>query len=465
MIDSTLRMTLYNSETRIKFGLVVSLLLLIVSAAFAQTKQNSPYSRYGIGDPLPHYFPSHAAMGGVTAGFHDPYHLNLANPASYAFLRATSLETGLYAKRSRYDSGEETRDIWSGNMSYLALGFTLKSPINEVLDRSKSPWQFGMGFALTPYSLIGYDVSTAQNFSGPEFPDVDSIANNFIGSGGSYRLVWTSAAKYKNTAFGVNLGWLFGKAQYENTTTFIDSFPTFQNNFRDDIGMNGFIWGLGVQHDLVLKRDKNNRDLPIDYLTVGLSMDGVSEINTRTDVLRIRSRGRLTNGQYQSADTLFYQPGQVGALTLPMRLRAGVRYVHSTKFNAGIEYGFEQGSAYENNARPDSSFRNASSFSFGVEFTPDRTSYNNYLKRIRYRFGGYYRQDIRVINGEGLNDIGLSAGLGFPIILPRKQTTFINTAFEIGRLGAGTAIEENYYRITVGFTLNDNYWFYKRRFE
>jgi hypothetical protein len=52
-----------------------------------------------------------------------------------------------------------------------------------------------------------------------------------------------------------------------------------------------------------------------------------------------------------------------------------------------------------------------------------------------------------------------------PVILPRQQTSFVNLALEIGRIGADSPIEETYFRLSAGFTLNDNTWFYKRRFE
>jgi hypothetical protein len=64
-----------------------------------------------------------------------------------------------------------------------------------------------------------------------------------------------------------------------------------------------------------------------------------------------------------------------------------------------------------------------------------------------------------------LDDVGFTLGLGFPIILPRQQTSFINAALEVGKLGADSPISETYFRITAGYTFNDNSWFYKRRFE
>jgi hypothetical protein len=109
--------------------------------------------------------------------------------------------------------------------------------------------------------------------------------------------------------------------------------------------------------------------------------------------------------------------------------------------------------------------RNTFHVSGGVEYIPDFSSYNKFLKRWRYRLGGYFRQDPRTVSGKNFNDIGLSLGLGLPVVLPRQQTSFVNIALELGKIGVDSPIEETYFRITAGFTLNDNTWFYKRRFE
>jgi hypothetical protein len=84
------------------------------------------------------------------------------------------------------------------------------------------------------------------------------------------------------------------------------------------------------------------------------------------------------------------------------------------------------------------------------------------LKRVRYRIGGYYRDDPRLTD---LKDIGVSLGLGLPVILPRQQTSFVNIGFEYGKFGISDSIEETYFRTTIGFTLNDNSWFFKRKFN
>ena len=444
---------------------LLSLFLLLFTsvALWAQPKFNSPYSRYGIGDIVSPYFANQAGWGGQTAAFHDPYHLNLANPASFAFLRSTALETGIYTKYSQYKSSAGTQEEWSGNLSHLALGFTLKSPINEVLDKVKSPWNYAMGISLTPYSRVGYNIEARDTF-----PGVDDVQNQFQGSGGLYRVAWTGAAKHKNTAFGLNLGWVFGKMAYENTTLFYDTssikLPTFQDNIRQDLSASGFVWNLGVQRDIVLERAENDKDIPTRWITIGLAGNGKHNLRAIEDRFHIRSRGQLANGSFSDADTLLALTDQRTELTLPASFSLGIQYVKSNKLKLGAQVGLETWSGYKNGARPET-LRNTFSVSGGAEYIPDYSSYNKFLRRVRYRAGAYYRQDPRSVGAIDLNDMGLTIGLGFPVILPRQQTSFVNFALELGKLGADSPIEETYIRFTAGFTLNDNTWFYKRRFE
>lgn len=441
------------------FSLV--LLLFPAVALLAQPKQNSIYSRYGIGDLLPQYFAANAGYGAQTTAFHDPFHLNLNNPASLSFLRTTALETGLYAKYSHYKTATNNAlDNWSGNLAYIALGFTLKSPINEVLDKIKSPWRSGMAISLTPYSLIGYDVQTRDSID-----NIGLVTSQFKGSGGTYKLGWSGALSYKRTSLGANLGWVFGKATYDVVTDF-DALATYSylSNQRLSLGTNGFVWKVGLQHDLVLETFENDRNAALKYITIGVTGEGNHSLRINKDDLFVRSRRTTADGQFLGADTLRNFADVKQTLTLPASFSVGFQYVHANKFRIGAQGGMDFWSAYDNEARPES-FRNAFNVSAGTEWTPDYGSYNNYLKRIRYRLGAYYRQDPRSINTQNLNDYGLTFGFGLPLILPRQQTSFVNLAFELGQLGANTALEETYFRITAGFTLNDNTWFYKRRFE
>ena len=74
-----------------------------------------------------------------------------------------------------------------------------------------------------------------------------------------------------------------------------------------------------------------------------------------------------------------------------------------------------------------------------------------------------YEKTGLVVKGESINDIGLSLGLGLPIT---GSLSNVNIGFELGKRGTTNSnlVEENYAKISVGFSLNDK-WFQQRKFD
>ena len=60
---------------------------------------------------------------------------------------------------------------------------------------------------------------------------------------------------------------------------------------------------------------------------------------------------------------------------------------------------------------------------------------------------------------------GVTFGMGMPIILPRQGKSFINLGFEVGKQGFADSLEETFFKFNLGFTLNDDTWFFKRKFN
>jgi hypothetical protein len=433
--------------------------LFVQTALLAQPKQNSPYSRYGLGDIATPGQIQQTGIGGVTQGYSDPLHLNSVNPAALGSLDMTAFEGGFFVKGSTFQAGSKENKVLAGNLSYLGLGFTLRNVVNESLEKTKPKNKIGMGFFLEPVSTVGYDITSTDTISATQ-----NIINQYQGSGGFYRFRYGAAVKRKHTSVGLFLGWQFGKATYENTTIF-DTLPAFQNNFRDEVYMNGLVYSLGVQHDVVLGRLANNKDVVSRWLTFGLTANANKKVGLNADQLDIRSRGRTSNGAgYIDADTLVNIVGADNSVTLPAQVSLGIMYNELNKWKVGADFGYANWSKYRNTARADA-LSNTFSVSAGAEYCPNYLSYNKFLKRVRYRFGTYYRQDPREVAGKQITDFGVSLGAGLPLILPRQGTSALHLALELGKIGAGTVIEENYWRVSLGYTLNDNSWFFKRRFE
>ena len=83
----------------------VILTLTAFSPVFSQ--DNSPYSRYGIGDLVPNTHISTRAMGGISAAYNDAYSINFNNPASYSTFQAWKEKKSkkLYTGRAILDIG------------------------------------------------------------------------------------------------------------------------------------------------------------------------------------------------------------------------------------------------------------------------------------------------------------------------------------------------------------------------
>src|SRR5688572_32096522 len=70
-------------------------LILLVTGTFSPvfSQDNSPYSRYGIGDLVPTTNIISRGMGGISAGYTDVFSINFNNPASYSFFQAGKEQT------------------------------------------------------------------------------------------------------------------------------------------------------------------------------------------------------------------------------------------------------------------------------------------------------------------------------------------------------------------------------------
>ena len=421
---------------------------------------NSPFSRFGLGDFADQFFAAAGAMGGMTAAFQDPYHLNLENPASLASLQATSFEVGLNARYSSWESPRAVDNQWSGNLSYMALGFPLLNPINEALDRKDGSLGFGMSFALVPYTNVGYDIEsqiTDESFD---------VATNFLkGKGGTYRFRWGNAIRYKGFSAGVNLNYSFGKLTQNRKVSFDSLIVSYDTEFLDEFSVSGVGFDIGLQYRFRIDQpdeDENNRVPKGHYLTLGIIANNTNEI--RTNSSRFYHRDNFTNYTSDIRDTLLFERDIQESLTLPAEVSFGITYEQINKLKLGLQYEIGRWSQYENEAKQEN-LMDTYRFSFGAEYVPNILSYNNYFERVYYRAGFYYGTDPRHIDGSQLKSLGLTFGVSFPIVMPRQQVSFFDLAFEIGQFGLNEVLNETYGKLTLGFTLNDNTWFLKRKFN
>jgi len=423
-------------------------------------KINSPYSRFGLGDFNPQYLAAQGGMGGLSAAFHDPYHINPLNPAALSRLDATAFEVGIDARYSALSAEGASEELWSGNLTYLALAFPLINPINEVLDRKDTKLGLGMAFILQPYTTVGYNVEATQQAGAA------GLSTNFLrGQGETYRLSWSNGIRYGGLSGGVTLGYNWGTLENNRRVEFDSLALGYITEFRDEFTLSGLFWRFGLQytHEFEKADDKGELKPSGKRLIFGVHGSTANEFNTES--IRYGQRFNPSFGAPFAIDTLYNEAGVEGTGQLPAAFAAGVTYERVNKFRIGVEMDVQQWANYRNDAQSGTELTNTWGVRFGGEYIPDHLSYNSYWERVRYRFGAFYGNDPRSFEGDQLLDYGLTLGFGFPIILPRQRTSFVNFTVEAGQFGLADALQETYINMTLGFTLNDNTWFFKRKFN
>jgi hypothetical protein len=422
-----------------------------------QPNENSLLSRYGIGNLNPQYFASNAGMGGMTAAFRDKFHYNPFNPASLPALRSTAYEVGLFAKNTNVKNSGGNSSGWSGNLNNLALGFPTYSVINEVLDRKPRVFRWGMGMSLMPYSTVGYNINTvtaAQNAN-----DSSYLTNYFVGSGGTYRAMIGNGISYKGLSVGVNVGYVFGKISSIRQSILGDKLAiSYANYFDDNYSLKGLSWNAGLQYDITLDPKKSPTEKG-DRKHIVLGVYGNPSTNFSTKLNRNYQRvyGTL-------ADSITSFTDKAGSGVLPSEYTAGIMYENGLLFKVGVEYKATKWSQYQNDAKPET-LLDANQFSAGAEFILDKNKLKTEEEKIRFRVGFHTGSDPRSIGGEQVQNTTGTVGVCFPLRVGRgQQISYMNLGLEYGQLKT-KIVSENYFRINLGFTLNDNTWFLKRKFQ
>ncbi|TVR83105.1 MAG: hypothetical protein EA409_03415 [Saprospirales bacterium] len=425
---------------------------------YSQNTIVSPYSRLGMGELFGNSMTNVRGKGGLSSTDWSYRNLNLANPASYSYLRAASLNAGFNIQYNRFSDDVSGVNIWSGGMNTIAIGFPLINTINEMLDQTYSDWRFGTVVALQPFSGIGYEVESIDSD-----PEIGRMRRNFRGSGGTQLLMLGQSVKFMNTSIGFNGGYLFGSIEQERLVSFLDAGVHYINGFNDDIKVRGFYWKVGLMHDIILERSDSDpyhdgRGRPLRYITLGAHGKAATNFTNTANSLYIAQHEFVLD-----RDTLFSSSDLRSSGQLPPEFGFGASYVVKNKWELGFDIEMGLWSRYENEAKPEE-LKNSMRLAVGGSYTPNHESITSFFERVTYRGGIYYFKDPRVVGGDQLEEFGLNLGASFPFIVQRSVSS-LHTSLQIGRRGISGGLQETFVNLSFGFTVNDNSWFLKRRFD
>ena len=409
------------------FGILYSSLLM------AQNGSSSPYSFYGIGEVQFKGGFENRNMGGL-AVHADSIHLNFHNPAANAALRLTTFTIGGTNNWNTIKSNAGEVQTQRTTLDFLAVGL----PLGKL----------GMNFGLMPFTSVGY--KNRNTFTQSE----QEITQLFEGEGGVNRVFMSFGYELsKSLSVGVSLNYDFGRIETKSSE-FITGVETGTREL-DESNVSGFVSNFGVMY----KKPIN------DKLTGYGSFTFAPEAKLNTTNLRTLSTVALSSsfGEIVVDSEEIIVPNKT--IVVPSKLSFGAGIGQTNKWMAGAQFTTQLSGNLENrfNDVQNASFEPAYQISLGGFFVPKYNSFSNYFSRVTYRAGIRYENTGLIIQNESITDFGTTFGLGLPLGGPFSK---INLGFEFGKKGtlSQNLVQENYYNLTVGFTINDK-WFQKIKYD
>jgi hypothetical protein len=448
-------------------ALMVLLSLSLSVTAFAQ--DNSPYSRYGLGDVSGATNVTSRAMGGISAGYSDLNSINFSNPASYSQFQAWKEKRSkrISAGQVVFDVGMnfDNRTLIQPNttnrftsadafFSYLQLGMPLRK-------------NWGLSFGIRPVSRISYLINRDEYLMGSNPNDtIERAITQFRGSGGSYLpSIGTGFAIGKISA-GLNVGYLFGSRENTTLRSLVnDSVLYYSSDHTTKTSFGSVFFNAGLQFADTISNTKDQQTL----LRIGVSGNWEQKLNGSQDILR-QTFTRGTAGEELQIDSVFQQNNQHGVIVYPASYKAGFTVQHiQKKYGNGYMFGADFATSQWNNYRffgQQDSVQNNWQLSIGAQLYPRPRS--NYFSHVIYRAGFFIGPDYIKV-GKDLPTVGGSFGMGLPIgnynRMSPNQRTMLNISLEYGKRGNNSnLLKENLFRISVGFNFTD-IWFGKKQYD
>ena len=409
-----------------------TVLILFTLWAQGQEGTQSPYSFYGIGLQKFKGTVENRSMGGLRM-IDDGLHLTFRNPASYANLQLTTLTASASFRLSELRESDSKNTVSTATIDYLAIGI----PAGK----------FGIGFGLMPYTSVGYSIVNQTDTGSLTFDGQGGMNRVFLGLG--YNV-------FKGFSIGAEVNYNFGTITNRTILATNDIELGTREILTSELRGLNYLFSASYQKDLSndLLFSSVVTATPSTDLTVRTSEELVPFVGFNAD-----------GGEVVSLGDVRIQDLPERIFDFPIEYTAGVAVSKPEKWALGAEVTAHRSSRLQNVAAStrDTQFRNGFRSAIGGYYIPQYNSLTSYWKRVIYRAGFRYEETPVVLDGQALDEFGISFGLGIPV--PRLYSNInIGTEFiTVGTTNNGL-IKENRVNIYLSLSLSDR-WFVKQKYN
>lgn len=463
------RTTLFNFI--LKVFLAVAVLVVTENVLQAQNpsvlQTVSPYSRYGIGDFQFNGGLINTGMGGGGIALRNdsmiPQYINLLNPASLTAHQLVTYEVSLASNTVQLSNASSSAIFNRTTLGHLALAF----PVSK---------RWGAAFGLTPYSSVGYNVSSAD-----EVPNLGPVTYKYEGAGGVNQVFLANAirpfagatrkyllssnydkdkligdtnvikrkVRYRtaltNISVGFTASYLYGSLTNIRRDVFPDSLQTFNTKIAKSTTFRDVYFNAGLQYTFRINRTINPQfqGMP-DSLMVDKSWMKNKFVYRKgnqeeTRNIFIKSPGaRMTIGAVigfpaevattyellaqtykqvgtieQIRDTVSFVNGIPSRVQVPLMAGGGFAIKKDWNWMIQADYSTQLWSGVASTSAT-GLVKNSHRVTAGFQWQPKIIGRGNYFSAVQYRLGMRYHQTALEINNVQLRETAINFSVGMP---------------------------------------------------
>ncbi|EON79295.1 putative outer membrane protein [Lunatimonas lonarensis] len=419
---------------------LVSLLLGLFSiqSSFAQST-SSTYSSLGIGEFNNSGLTQNQAMGGMGISYGSSFSVNNVNPAISIKNYAYSFQAALNYNTLDAATSTSSDRVDGGGLSYVTMSFPL------------IPRKWSMGLGLNQVTGVDYNLS----YLGPVVNSDLLSRNNIQGRGGlSEVYLQTGFQVVKNLSLGIHGSYLFGSTIRTNQLELLnpESLPIgISSEYYERMTFSDLTFKGGLYYMAKIGDRK--------VLNLGAIYHLFGDINGK----EFAKMAELGQSAIPNSPGNVLRDDEPGSIHIPQRFGYGVSYEKVDKFVVGLEMQHQDFSQFRGFNPGESSLTNSFKVSLGGQYVPNPYSIESLFDRITFRSGVEFEKLPYFINDTEINDIGINFGASIPVY----SMSLLNLAVKVGTRGTvdNGLIRENYFKVSLGISINDNSWFYKKVFE
>lgn len=322
-----------------------------------------------------------AGLASPSAGIID----NL-NPASLAAISRTRYSFGVLYEG--YSSSDGTNSAFLSNADFEGAAIAIPlSPERGIT----------IGAGISPVSKVSYDVATLETQGGY------SYTLSYSGDGGLSAAHLGISSRLGNTLLtGFEFNYLFGTLRHSTNQQFSGNAYTSAEGIRT-MRLNGVSVSFGTVFTglgSMLQFSKGQ------HLNLGVVLSARSSMNSQEERYY-----KYTTGAVTTRDTVFATEDRA---TFPFGFALGLAY-NSPRFTIAADYSQQQWG----DVSPSSNgvgFRNSSRLSGGMEYIPSLDAEGSFSQRLAYRFGLFHHKTYLQVQGEPINETGITGGFGIPMV-------------------------------------------------